>query len=612
MSCYIIAGVAGDPAFALCQHLGEKLQKSAPSVSVRCVMKHPSEWEPFLKSVCNGYGFSSPSSPIVFTVDGKLIGGKSEFKRHVLFTYGLKSNLGLSEKTERAEFDISNLEEQRKLQARGPLYHETVLKQFQEAKQKAVIDKLDGFFESRVIEGIEWFVKVTEKYSPFGNDNFQGFGEDLEFVNIPEIESSEEIAIDEEVNAEETQETQEAKEQEQNSQPTDNEELEEDQENQEDQEPQGESQEGSASEEQNTDEEDSLINFEINERNIQRFIEKFKGIRTDYNPSIAEPEYKPSSVKTVVVPKANLVTKLEDNYLVVLHPYPLIENNLIVFQEDKNEEEFWMVRDSSMAPNWLKLLSIPPQRPVYKDGEVVEPKVPKEPVYIKGTSGNLLSSRGFSNSEIDFGLECSRNSSLRLNTINVRVQHLLTESDWEKWYQIVKELNGVGFYQVLPYKERGYQPLSLGHLNLFIPPAEEIPHIPLQKLFEEVASPDSFFTLEEYEFDHVIHLLKEDLKGEDFSQAYIECISQLGITGENFEKYEAGMVILLFPKFMFVAPMYRPFEECRGRKAFPDPLWYAGIFNLPVLPPQYPQTLGVPKEENPIQLLKRVSKVSIS
>ena len=83
MASYVIAGPAGDAQLAECEYLGHQLDLSSEA-SVRVVVKHPQEWPSFLRGVCASFGFKRKSTPIVFTVDGALIGGLEDFRTHVL------------------------------------------------------------------------------------------------------------------------------------------------------------------------------------------------------------------------------------------------------------------------------------------------------------------------------------------------------------------------------------------------------------------------------------------------------------------------------------------------------------------------------------------------
>lgn len=59
--------------------------KNCPDVEVKYVIKDKTEWDQFIQSVCRSYGFVLPksSSVVVYTLEGKLIGGGNEFVDYV-------------------------------------------------------------------------------------------------------------------------------------------------------------------------------------------------------------------------------------------------------------------------------------------------------------------------------------------------------------------------------------------------------------------------------------------------------------------------------------------------------------------------------------------------
>lgn len=63
--------------------LGEFLEANCPDVCVKATVKDQSEWNEFIDSLCRVYGFDNKYCPIVYTLDGKLIGGTHEFKNHI-------------------------------------------------------------------------------------------------------------------------------------------------------------------------------------------------------------------------------------------------------------------------------------------------------------------------------------------------------------------------------------------------------------------------------------------------------------------------------------------------------------------------------------------------
>ncbi len=68
------------------------------------------------------------------------------------------------------------------------------------------------------------------------------------------------------------------------------------------------------------------------------------------------------------------------------------------------------------------------------------------------------------------------------------------------------------------------------------------------------------------------------------------------------------MTIILHSKFLFVAPLLRPYVQIRDQDVFVEPLGYLGIFTLPLLKKEWPQTAGIEDEElEPLEVLKKSS-----
>jgi hypothetical protein len=53
------------------------------------VIKHPTEWEDYLQEICRIYGFHKKSNPIIYTFDGKNIGGRENFVQTATTYFGL-------------------------------------------------------------------------------------------------------------------------------------------------------------------------------------------------------------------------------------------------------------------------------------------------------------------------------------------------------------------------------------------------------------------------------------------------------------------------------------------------------------------------------------------
>jgi len=87
MPTYVVASKANMPYLAECQILGEYVSDNSPDVCVKFVIKDASEWGEFVDSVCRSYGFEKKTCPIVYTVEGTLIGDGRAFVDHCREVY---------------------------------------------------------------------------------------------------------------------------------------------------------------------------------------------------------------------------------------------------------------------------------------------------------------------------------------------------------------------------------------------------------------------------------------------------------------------------------------------------------------------------------------------
>ena len=88
MTTYVIASKANQPYLAECQMLGENLMENSPDICIKCVIKDNSEWDEFVDSVCRTYGFTKKTCPIVYTLEGNLIGDGKDFVLYAKERYG--------------------------------------------------------------------------------------------------------------------------------------------------------------------------------------------------------------------------------------------------------------------------------------------------------------------------------------------------------------------------------------------------------------------------------------------------------------------------------------------------------------------------------------------
>jgi hypothetical protein len=499
MAAYIIAGQAGSEDFVTCKFLGEMLQMSAPSVTVHIVTKHPSDWSEFISKTCNGFGFYEVTSPIIFTTDGRLIGNKTKFKRYLMTTYGIKSDLRKSERNARAKMDLAEVKKQKELLANGPEFIDRVTSNLEAVLERGQFQVLDGFYEQVFDAGVEFYVKKSAMLAPDVENLFSDFGDDMGLIQAPEtkdespnVRGSLEISLEVHANTQGTNsETIKIVERLMDKGDSDSEAA--DRSEVESPVPQLElsritneanlsmssaksvhqsslntsvNPSGTETEqddsrikgvkvEEESEEDDSILNETLNDYTVRKFIMKFEAAEAVLAAAQTEVYIPvPEALRTVPIPDSYVVESLEHDYILALHPFPVIRGQMIIFPAERTDSEGrWLVRDASMIENWLKLVNIPPQKPVYREGKVIDPIILRPPVNVKEMPGYILSDRGHTPGQLSVPESSlhSLHSTLRLNTIEIRKNHLLTTTDWEVWYSLISKLDALGFYQWLPY-----------------------------------------------------------------------------------------------------------------------------------------------------------------
>lgn len=76
-----------------CEEIARRISSKYKNIDFRIVIKHPSEWELYLQEICRIYGFLKKSNPIVYTFDGKIIGGRENFVQTASMYFGLDEEM---------------------------------------------------------------------------------------------------------------------------------------------------------------------------------------------------------------------------------------------------------------------------------------------------------------------------------------------------------------------------------------------------------------------------------------------------------------------------------------------------------------------------------------
>ena len=79
-------------------------------------MKDQTEWGEFVDSVCRSYGFEKKTCPIIYTLEGTLIGDGRDFVDHVRERYGKSLTITKENQKNRTKINVEeNDERMRKL-----------------------------------------------------------------------------------------------------------------------------------------------------------------------------------------------------------------------------------------------------------------------------------------------------------------------------------------------------------------------------------------------------------------------------------------------------------------------------------------------------------------
>jgi hypothetical protein len=118
--------------------LGEFLEKNTPDVSVQYVIKDRSEWSEFIDSVCRSYGFEEKTCPIIYTLEGTLIGDGRNFVDHVRKRFNKQLNFAKEVTRARAKLNTDDNEERMKKNRDGETLSERVENYLDKIRKKNV------------------------------------------------------------------------------------------------------------------------------------------------------------------------------------------------------------------------------------------------------------------------------------------------------------------------------------------------------------------------------------------------------------------------------------------------------------------------------------------
>lgn len=206
-------------------------------------------------------------------------------------------------------------------------------------------------------------------------------------------------------------------------------------------------------------------------------------------------------------------------------------------------------------------------------------------------------------------------------------------SDHDLFYLMrgVQNLNGLASLKILPYGYHEFKSLSANKLKILPLPLKDINYneVPLtykikqiiQKLKREKLSEIKSFnpkavenysslkidvlfdnedlaesfniqnviTNDVYDFPHyIMTFTKSTYNFINVKEALEKALKTLDISNST----NKGLVLLLTTNYLFVAPLVRPYITYKNEMPiFPDPLFYAGVFTLPVIDSEWDETI---------------------
>lgn len=136
---------------------------NTPDVSVKYVIKDNSEWGEFADSVCRSYGFEKKSCPLVYTLEGMLIGDGRDFIEHVRNRFNKTLTITKEAQKNRTNLNVADNEERMRKKKEGDTLGEKIENYLEKLKKKAVSQLIDdAFYEPTHDMGIPFYIRKTD------------------------------------------------------------------------------------------------------------------------------------------------------------------------------------------------------------------------------------------------------------------------------------------------------------------------------------------------------------------------------------------------------------------------------------------------------------------
>lgn len=122
---------------------------------MQIVIKDSSEWKEFLNSVCRSYGFEKKSCPIIYTLEGTLIGSGADFVEHVRERYDKQVPVSKEQQKARTKLNVLENEQRMRRKKEGDTLGEQILKNMKKAmKEDTALVINDAFYKEQLEAGL--------------------------------------------------------------------------------------------------------------------------------------------------------------------------------------------------------------------------------------------------------------------------------------------------------------------------------------------------------------------------------------------------------------------------------------------------------------------------
>ena len=125
-------------------------------------IKDNSEWSEFVDSVCRSYGFSKKTCPLVYTLEGTLIGDGRAFVDHVRERYNKSLTITKENQKNRAKINIDENDERMRKKKEGDALGVKIINVLERLKKKDVAQLIgDSFYTQETEDGIPFYARRT-------------------------------------------------------------------------------------------------------------------------------------------------------------------------------------------------------------------------------------------------------------------------------------------------------------------------------------------------------------------------------------------------------------------------------------------------------------------